>query len=164
MLQGIYKDSVYYSNLQLPLDPVDYSNFSFEPQPTDSVVVLEDTLPAMLRLNLSEINPTLGNKLLNATVDEMEDSEIFQEFFNGLFIQSQPIYDDGAILYFDLSSAYTKMSLFYSNSEQDSLRYDYLITTTTATVNKYEHEYITANQEFREQVIGGDTSLGQQKF
>ncbi len=164
MLQGIYKDSVYYSNLQLPLDPVDYSNFSFEPQPTDSIVVLEDTLPAMLRLNLSEINPTLGNKLLNATVDEMEDSEIFQEFFNGLFIQSQPIYDDGAILYFDLSSAYTKMSLFYSNSEQDSLRYDYLITTTTATVNKYEHEYITANQEFREQVIGGDTSLGQQKF
>jgi len=164
MLEGISKDSVYFSNLQLPLDPTDYSNLSFEPRPTDSVIIHEDTLPAMLRINLTNISTNLGNKLLNATVEDMEDSEIFQEYFNGLFVQSQPVYNDGAILYFGLSSAYTTLSLYYSNSEQDSLRYDYLITTSTATVNKYEHEYNTASQEFKAQVINGDTSLGQQYF
>ncbi len=164
MLKDISKDSVYYSNLQLPLNPTDYSNFSFEPRPTDSVVYYEDTLPAMLRINLTDISTELGNKLLGATVDDMEDSEIFQEYFNGLFVQSQPVNDEGAILYFGLTSPYTSLSLYYSNSEQDSLRYEYLITTTTATVNKYEHEYNTANQDFKSQVINGDTSLGQQNF
>lgn len=164
MLQGIHKDSIYYSNLQLPLNPTDYSNFSFLPRPNDSIVINEDTIKPLVWMNLSNISTSLGDKLLNATVEEMEDSETFQEFFNGLFIQSQPVYEDGAIVYFGLSSAYSKLSLYYSNSEQDSLRYDYIITTTTATVNKYEHEYNSASADFKEQVINGDTSLGSQKF
>ncbi|MBC8320595.1 MAG: DUF4270 family protein [Bacteroidetes bacterium] len=164
MLEGLHQDSIYFSNLQVPIDPTDYSNFPFVPRPHDSIIVQGDTIPPMLWLNLTDISNNLGNKLLNATVDEMEDSEIFQEYFNGLFIQSQPVYDDGAIVYFSLSSANTKLSLYYSNSVQDSLRYDYYITTTTATVNKYEHEYNIASPDFIAQVIHGDTSLGTQKF
>lgn len=164
MLQGIHRDSIYYSNLQIPLNPTDYSNFSFMPRPNDSIVIDGDTIRPLVWMNLSNISTSLGDKLLNATVEEMEDSETFQEFFNGLFIQSQPVYEDGAIVYFGLSSAFSKLSLFYSNSEQDSLRYDYIITTTTATVNKYEHEYNSASPDFKSQVINGDTLLGSQKF
>ena len=177
MLDSISKDSIYYSNLQLPLDPTDYSNFTFSPRPNEDVILLPDgdslsadTLPAMLRLNLSNISTSLGNKLLNAADDKMEDSEAFQKFFNGLFVQSQPVYDDGAIAYFGLSSEHSKLSLYYrslqtdTSTSEDTLRYDYIITTTTATVNKYEHDFNTAAPDFRAQVIDGDTTLGQQKF
>ncbi len=170
MLENIDKDLPYYSNLQVDLNSVDYSNFAFEPRPNGRVVIQEDTLPAVLQLNLTDINTSLGYKLLNIDSSYMTDSETFQDFFNGLFIQSQPVYNDGAIMYFGLSSAYSSMSLYYRSKQsdtatsEDTLRYDYLITSTTAAVNKYEHEYNTADQDFKNQVIFGDTLLGAQKF
>ncbi len=166
MTQGISKDSIYYSNLQRTINPTDYSNLSFEPHPTDSVylVYTKDTVAPMLWVNLSNQSTALGEKLLNASVGEMEDSQKFQEYFKGLFIQSQPVYEDGSIVYFGLTTANTVLSLYYGNSEHDSLRYDYLVTTTTATVNKYEHDYTTADPNFKSQVLGGDTTLGAQRF
>ncbi len=170
MLEGIHKDSVYYSNLQRTLNPIDYSNFVFVPALSDSVIINTDTIPPVLRLNLSDINPSLGEKLLNASEAEMDSLGTFQEFFKGLFIQSQPIYEDGAIIYFGLTSVNTKLSLYYSSKAndtadlQDSLRYDYYISSTTATVNKYEHDYNTAAPEFKSQVLYNDTLLGAQQF
>ena len=172
MTQGIHKDSVYYSNLYRTLNPIDYSNFSFIPRPSDSVILIpsNDTIAPVLRLNLSNINPSLGEKLLNASPEQMDSLDVFQEFFKGLFVQSQPIYEDGTIIYFGLSSSNTKLSLYYSSRAndtadmQDSLRYDYYISSTTATVNKYEHDYTTADPVFKAQVLNGDTLLGLQKF
>jgi|FLOH01.1.fsa_nt_gi hypothetical protein len=178
MLERIYSDSIYYSNLQIPLDPMDYSNFAFSPRPNENILfpnpvsdtLPPDTIPPMLILNLSNISTALGEKLLNATVDDMEDSEIFQEYFKGLFVQSQPVYDDGSMLYFGLSAENSRLTLYYRSKEtdtstvEDTLSYTYIITTTTATANKYEHEYNSASTDFKSQVINGDTSLGSQQF
>lgn len=173
MIESIYKDSVYYSNKQVAIDPIDYSNFTFIPRPNDSIQQISDdtTMVApMLRINLTNINTGLGQKLLDATIEQMEDLEIFQDFFKGLFIQSQPIYTDGTIVYFMLSSSNTMLSLYYSSKQsdtsvlQDSLKYNYYISSTTATINKYEHEYNSASPDFKSQVIDGDTLLGSQKF
>ena len=172
MLEGINKDSIYYSNLNRDLNPIDYSNFAFSPEPTKKVILLpnNDTIDAVLRLNLSDINTSLGEKLLSATPEQMDSLQVFQEFFKGLFVQSQPVYEDGSIIYFGLPTSNTKLSLFYSSKAtdtsawEDSLRYDYYISTSTATVNKYEHDYTTASPEFTAQVINKDTSLGVQQF
>lgn len=178
MLDNISKDSIYYSNLQLDLDPTDYSNFAFSPRPNQNIIIPStihdtlppDTLPPMLRINLSNISTDLGNKLLHATVAEMENNQTFQEFFKGLFVQSQPVYDDGTIVYFGLSTKDSRLSLYYrslqsdTSTEEETLMYNYIITTTTATVNKYEHDYNSADPDFKAQVINGDTLLGQQKF
>ena len=172
MTESIYKDIAYYSNKQVAIDPIDYSNFSFSPRPYDSVIIVpgNDTLPPMLRLNLTKLNTSLGEKLLNATIEQMDDLETFQEFFKGLFVQSQPVNDDGTIVYFGLSSTNTRLSLFYSSKPNDTsdmqegLVYNYYISSTTATINKYEHEYNTADQDFKNQVIFGDTLSGAQKF
>lgn len=164
ILDNLDSDSTYYSNVEINQDVIDYSNFSFSPRPNDSIIVNEDTLPAALRINLSDISTDLGERLLNATVDEMVDNETFQEFFNGLFIQSLPIDEDGGLVYFGLTSSNSKLSLYYGNSENDSLRFDYYITSSTATINKYEHNYDIADLDFKNQVINGDTLLGAHKF
>jgi len=174
MVENIYADKVYYSNKQVAINPTDYSNFTFSPRMNDSIIeLLPDTIKKHapgIRINLSDIDPSLGQKLLDADSTQMDSLSTFQAYFNGLFIQSQPIYEDGTIIYFGLTSSNTKLSLYYSSRPndtsdiQDSLRYDYNITSTTATINKYEHNYTTAAQEFKNQVLNNDTLLGAQQF
>ncbi len=170
MLESISKDSVYYSNLQRTLNPVDYSNFTFLPRPNDSIFINDDTIVDVFRLNLSDINTSLGEKLLNATTDQMDSLGTFQEFFKGLFVQSQPIYDDGAMLYFGLSTPSTKLSLYYRSRasdtavNEDTIVYNYYVSSSTATVSKYEHDYNTASADFKAQVLNHDTTLGAHEF
>ncbi len=166
MLRSLSDDSIYYSNLQLPLGPTDYSNFSFVPRPNDSSLIHGDTSISrpVLRINLTNQSTELGWKLLNADTTIMENTESLRAYFAGLFVQSEPIYEDGGMVYFGLSSEYSLLSLYYSNSEEDSLRFDYLITAATVTVNKYEHDYSSASIDFTAQVVNKDTLLGQSKF
>ncbi len=164
MMESISRDSIYYSTLQLPIGSTDYSDQSFIPRFNDSIIVDGDTISSVIRLNLTGFDASLGEKLLNASEEDMESSENFKEFFNGLFIQSQPVNYDGGLIYFSLSSSDTKLTLYYSNDDDDSLSYDYIITTATANVSKYEHNRNNAEFSFREQVVNGDTILGQEKF
>lgn len=164
MMESISGDSAYYSNLQLPLGSNDYSNHTFVPNMHDSIAIGEDTIPPVLRLNLTNSNPALGQYLLDADSNQMEDTEVFRDYFAGLFVQSQPVYEDGVIVYFGLTSQYSVLTLYYQNDEEDSLSYDYIITSATATVNKYEHDYNSASSEFKAQLLNGDTASGQNKF
>ncbi len=173
MLEGLDIDISYYSNLQLPVSSADYSNLSFVPRPSDSVYIEGDTLPPMLRLNLTDTDPYLGNKLLTADSMTMSSTEEFQNYFKGLFVQSEPVNVKGAMAYFDLYSSSiaingTVLALYYTYVDDSSVtqheRYDYNVTTATPTVNKYEHDRISASPDFTAQVIDGDTTLGQQKF
>ena len=163
MKEGINQEQVYYSNLHVPIYPTDYGNISFQPRPNDSIVDGEDTIPPLLRMNLSNINPQLGEKLLSATAGEMEDSDIFRDYFEGLFVIAEPVSNSGCITQFDLTSSLSRMILFYHNADAQNLRFDYLITTTAARVAKYEHDFSTGDPDFRQQ-IDGDTTLGAKKF
>lgn len=165
MLKNIDNDSIYYSTFQIPIGQTDYSDYAFSPRPGDSVGTdTLDRLPPMLRLNLTNLSTELGEKLLNADTTDMESSASFQTFFNGLFIQSEPAFDDGAIVFFELSATQSKMILYYHNDEEDSLSYDYIITSSTANVSKYEHSRLNAASDFRAQTVDGDTTMGQEKF
>ncbi len=164
MNEDINRDSTYYSNRDLQHYDDNYSSFSFQPRPNDSVIFDGDTLAAHIRINLTQLNTALGEKLLGATEAEMEDAETFKAFFNGLYLTPGVVSSAGALAYFDLTMAASKMTIYYSNSVQDSLQYDYLVSTSTARVNFYEHDYTNASSEFKQQVIQGDTALGLQKF
>jgi len=164
MEEGINQEQVYYSNLHVPIYPTDYGNISFQPRHNDSIVDGEDTIPPMLRMNLSKTNPQLGEKLLAASSGEMEDSDIFREYFKGLYVIAEPVSNSGCITKFDLTSSLSRMILFYHNNDAQDLRFDYLITTGEARVSKYEHNYSTGDADFRQQVVGGDTTLGAKKF
>lgn len=161
--QNINKDSAYYSNINLPVGSTDFSNFSFIPRPSDSVILGLDTLPPMLRVNLTA-SPELGEYLLAAPESAMASNEAFQEYFNGLFVTTDPVADGGALLSFDILSNYSEMLLYYSNDDQDSLRFDYMVTLLNVTIGKYEHDFSTGDIDFSKQILDGDTALGAQNF
>ncbi len=168
MAEGIETETAYYSNLQLQLYSGDYGNTNFIPDPFDSIIIGEDTLRSVLRLNLSNNNPSLGEKLLAAdTLTDMADNDVFQDFFKGLYVVGGPVDNSGSIAQFNLTSSLSKMTLYYRN-ETDTFKvtkqFNYNITSGAARVSKYEHEFSTGDQEFTQQVVQGDTTLGAGKF
>lgn len=166
MSEGLDAEEIYYSNLNLDLYPYDYGDISFEARPNDSVIVDDELIAPVLRLNLSEKNPALAEKLLNATVEQMEDSEIFRDYFKGLFVIAEPVAESGCIAEFDLTSPRSRLTLYFHNSEagEEGLVFDYNITTASARVAKYEHDFNTGSTDFQQQVVEGDTMLGADKF
>jgi hypothetical protein len=86
-------------------------------------------------------------------------------FFNGLYLIADPIVSGGALAMFNLPVNMSRMTIYYSNNEQDSLRYEYFITTAEARFNTFDHfDYADADPQFVSQVITGDTLLGEQQL
>ncbi|MEA3476642.1 MAG: DUF4270 domain-containing protein [Bacteroidota bacterium] len=160
--ESMFKDSVYYSIHNIPNEGVELANLSFYPKPTQPVAVGDDTIPAQLRIQMSE---EFGNALLNASSSVYLDNESFQEFFKGFYMATEAVGSDGSILYFDLLSTQSKMVIYYRNDEQDSLQFTFVINDNCARFMNYNHyEYIDANPDFKAQVLNGDTSLGDQQL
>ena len=165
MLKGIYKDSAYYSPRSFEVGNTDFSDYSFVPRPHDSVYFLGDTLPALIRINLSDLSTELGERLLSAdSATDMVDNEAFLEFFKGLYLTPSAISSTGSLAYFNLISGGSKLSIYYSNQEDDSLRYDFIISSSAARFNKYEHDFTNASVDLRQQIVNGDSALGEQNF
>ena len=160
----------YYSNHIFQTGAEDYMNYSFLPRPNDSTQVIDSVAGdtnmygAVQRFDLSSFNPGLGAKLLAADSLQMSSSTEFRNYFNGLFIITEPISSDGSLLRFDLADAKSGLIIYYSNDTADSLAYGYTISSFTPRVSRYEHNYFNADAEFKNQVINGDTSLGTNKF
>ena len=158
-------DTTYYSNYNFQMFDVDYADMQFIPKPHDSIVVNGDTLPPMIRVNLSKTYPDLAEKILNADTADLEDGDAFIKFFKGLYITTEPVTSGGALIPIDLISRGSRLALYYSNDEDDSLVYNfYVAALASPRVNTYKHDYTLAADDFKQQVLNGDTTLGEQKF
>jgi hypothetical protein len=161
--EDFFVDSVYYSNVNFETGDVDFANFNFVPRPNDSVVVEGDTIDAVLRVPLTN-SPALGEYLLNAPEEAMENSENFIDYFKGLYLVTEAVDEGGSLVYFNLLPNTSRMTIYYSNDENESLRFEYLISSSNARVGKYMHNFDNGSPEFKQQVLEGDTSLGKEKF
>ena len=167
MLTGLDFLDEYYSNTVIPVASTDYANFQYIPRPHDSTYIGDDTLAPMLRINLSNVNTDLGNKLLHADSLDLKTDSAFTAFFHGLYFVTEPVSEGGSINPFNLlvgNENSSKMIMYYHNDTVDSLNFHYIINQFTPRFNKYEHDFTMAESEFKAQVVGGDTSLGLQKF
>jgi len=156
-------DSIYYSTSVVPHKSTVLAERDFTPNINDSVVVNGDTLAPHLRINLAGLTDELALKLLAADSSIMSSNETFSDYFNGLRIEAQEISSGGGIVYYDLIHSMSRMELYYHNDEDDSLQFDYTISSYSARFGNFYHDYDQADMEFRNQVIFGDTTMGEQK-
>ncbi len=164
MQEPIYGDSIYYSNNTVPVSDIDYANYEFIPGPNDSVVIDGDTVTPLVWVNLSDINPSMGEYILQADTAAMSDINTFNEYFNGLYITFSPVNEGGSLVHYDFLNNKSKMTIYYSNDEQDSLQFKFYINLATAFFSNYTHDQSTGSTEFVQQVVDGDTALGREKF
>ena len=160
MSEMIYIDSNYYSYYSTDYYPELIASKTFTANLVDSVVVDGDTLPPHVRINLSATNPAFAEKLLAAGPDDLNTQDNFLEYFNGLYLKVHEVSSGGAIISFDLLSSLSEMVMYYSNDEEDSLDFYFGISSFAARYGQFQHNYSVAQPVFREQVIDGDTSLG----
>lgn len=131
MTNDLYVDSTYYSNLNMtglynPAATV--GDLSYYPKPG------QDSL-------LIRMSDEFGNKLLNTDTANLSTNTAWLAYFKGLYLQSQPVDQDGSIVYFDLTGGLSRLTLYYHNDAADSLQYELVINTDCSWVNLFRHDY-----------------------
>lgn len=163
--EQLFYDSSYYSRRLTPYDPTDYADYNLKVRPVSPFITGSDTIAPAFRVRLSDLSPNLGNKILQASEENLESTAKFQEYFKGLFVTADHVNAGGAIAYLNLPSNLSRMTIYYRNDDQDSLRYELFLTGSTARYNYFDHQdYQNASTEFRQQVLEADTSLGKTKL
>jgi hypothetical protein len=142
--QNLYKDSSYYSNkLSQYYTTQIIGSANVIPDVNDSVMVGTSKFPPHLRINLSTVmfQHFLDDPAYTASYNS---NASFISVFKGIYIKSSsaPSSGQGAILYFDLASAYTRLTLYYHNDSIDSLSCNFPITKDVcARYTHFEHDY-----------------------
>jgi hypothetical protein len=157
----LFIDSAYFSNESKAVMSTLLAQKTYTPNLTDSVTVDGEKVAPHLRINLSSITNELALKLLAAPADSMASNTSFVNYFHGLYIAAEPTMAGGSIVYFDLMSVVTGLSMYYHNALSDSLRFDYVINSSCARFGNFTHDYSLADPAFKAQVLDKDTSLGQ---
>jgi len=136
LTEDIYEDSAYYSNSNFDYHPIELASVSIAPVDQDSVV----------RIKLDS-----SNSVFSANDSFFVDNAAFQDFFKGFYISTDTSMS-GGILYLDMLSSYTKLTLYYN----DSMSFDFLIDAESARSNKFVHDYTGTEVESQLQ----DSALG----
>ena len=162
--EKIIGDSIYYSTNNFDHKNQELSsNYSFTPNPKDSVLVDTTAMAPHIRIKLDH---SLAEKLITATDEQMGDIDEFKDFFKGLYVKANPVDNPGtgSISYLGLTSSLSKLTLYYHNDSIDSTAFNYTVNTGTARVNHFNHYgYQEASPDFKQQVLQGDSTLGNQK-
>ena len=99
----------------------------------------QDTTVQEISVRLSD---QLGNMLLHADSLDMINNDAFLNYFKGLYIESQPAQLGGGLVY--LKAQASLLNVYYHNADTDSMAYSYIVTTNSADVPYFDHDYTNA--------------------
>jgi hypothetical protein len=134
LTHDLYFDSTYYSNLDIngyydPAAPL--AEFSYQPQPDQDSVLIK----------LAE---SFGQNILNVDTAYLNNNTTWLTFFRGLYLEAQPVEQNGSLISFNFSGGSSRLTLYYHNAENDSLTYEIIINTNCTWLNLFEHDYSQA--------------------
>ena len=137
ILEDMYADSTYRSNMTLSCDELELANQTFSPRPHTAPDTILDR--GVLRI---PINPSLGEKFIE-NESELASNTQFQEFFKGLHVQCDITNAEAAICYFNMTHSYTYLRMYYHN-DIDTLHYDFKVSSSDVRFNHYHHDFTAA--------------------
>lgn len=158
-------NETYYNYSEVSTDPVDQAGgFQFHPHPrTKSNVVGNDTVPQpIVRIPLSL---DLGNYLVGLDTLAYSRPDLFKEYFKGLYVTCDPVGQGGAISYINLTNnSFSMLQLYYHDAAtpDKAMRYSFFVTSSDAYFNHFDHDYTQGSQAFTDQLLDGQTALGQE--
>lgn len=153
----------YYSNSILPVLPTAIGEATFIPNLKEADSVNNQAVRPHLRVTLTQ---EFANKLLSASDSTLSSNKYFIDVFKGLFIDAEPIApgSPGSILHFDMLNEMSRVALYYHN-DKDTLSIKFLINSSCARFNNYNHYgYASAAPELLQQFAGDTATIHQQVF
>ena len=142
LTQSIDPDANYYGTHDLAqyASNVPLAEYSFKPK-VQLDTVYKDTVYQLVGVKLDN---SLAQKLISADSLDMVNNEAFLEYFKGLYIQPEKVSHGGAIVSLDMIPTSTfqgsALVLYYHN-DNDTLSRAYYITSFSARVNSFKHDY-----------------------
>lgn len=106
------------------------------PNSTDSQYVYGVKIAPHLRVPL---NMSFGNKILQADTNQLKDNSTFLELFKGFYITASSNVQGNGLMYLDLTSVVSGISLYYHNNDADSLTFS--IPVSGVAVNHFDNIY-----------------------
>lgn len=149
--QELNKDSTYYSNTSIGYDQL-IGKYKIKPDSKDTIL--------RIKLDTAFFRSYILNQSGQST---LASESAFKSYFKGIYVT--PSISTGKpnrILYFALTSAYTRLHIYYSNHtsgstfHDTSLVYDLAIDNNSARINRFYHNY--AGTPIAAQLL--DSSLG----
>lgn len=137
---GLNYDSKYLSSFNVKslagTEPI--GSGSFTPKfRTDSTLV--DTTQQVISVRL---NNSFGNSLLGIDSLDMTTNDKFLSIFKGLYIGTTPINRKGSLVSIDATSS--MIVLYYHDATKDTLGFAYKVSTNSANISSYVHDYTLA--------------------
>jgi len=140
LTSGLNYKSIYLSSFNIKniasTEPI--GTGSFIPKfRTDSLKT--DTTEQVISLRLKN---SFGSYLLGVDSLKMTDNDAFLNVFKGLYIGSSPINRRGTLV--SVKAASSMIVLYYHDSQKDTLGFAYRVTSNSANVSGYVHDYTQA--------------------
>ena len=95
-----------------------------------------DTTIQYVRFNL---DPSLGNRLLKMDSLKMVSNDEFLKYFKGLYIEADASGRKGTLI--GLTTTASAIGLYYHTAKKDSLFFAYNVTSNSANVAAFTHDY-----------------------
>ncbi len=164
--ENIYNDSVYYSNRNFIAKSTALGTKNYKPSPDDSLVIQNiredkaDTIARIhphLRIRLSDV---FGNELISKSGQTaLSTNAAFIDAYKGFYITANKLSGDGGIMSFDLTNTNRSYIVLYYKTPTDTTNFIFNINSSSANVNKYEHDYTGTDVALQL----ADSSLGNDK-
>lgn len=135
--EPFFKDTAYYQSQTFQTEATPLATINgFVPNLTDSLVVNDSTKFAPgLRIRLSDA--FAYEILAGSGQNNLSSDAAFKSFLNGLYIAPDTTAPGDGLVYFNLFSANSKLTLYYNGGQS----FDFLINANSASVNKFSHDY-----------------------
>lgn len=167
LADSLVSTNLYYQFSEVADKGIDLANgFQFHPHPkTYTTVSGNDTInQPVIRIPLMN---SFGEQLALADSTVYSNTDAFKRFCYGLKISCESVNQDGCICYINpTSNTVTQLKIYYREtpSSENQMRYDFYITSEDTYFNQYQHDYTLGSADFVQQVIQGETALGQQQL
>lgn len=143
ILEDMYVDSTYRSNMVLECDETELANHVFSPRPHTAPDTILDR--GVLRI---PINPALGQKFID-NESELASNTKFKQFFKGLRVKCDVTNAEATICFFNMTHSYTYLRVYYHNNT-DTLHYDFRVTSSDVRYNHYYHDFSNSEITFND--------------
>ncbi|MCP4551468.1 MAG: DUF4270 domain-containing protein [Bacteroidetes bacterium] len=158
----------YYSNDKVSHYGEELASITFQPKPNTPILQTDPdtiTIEPFIEFDLLSQSTQFADKILSTPLEILQDPDSFLEYINGLCVIAEPVNEGGAILYFNLLSAESDLTIKYRNDTSTDAVYKIPLVDSTTRFNNYDHNnYLDASDDFKAQVLAGDASLGQENI
>jgi len=158
--ESLVYDTSYYSSTSVALKSSELAGLTTDFRPRDSIMVDTVLVKPQLRIRLSD---EFGNSILNAPAEAKESVQGFLDFMKGLYIRPEPVSTGGAIVFFDLLDAQSRLNLYYKNAAGEAKTYVFFINTACARFMNFDHDYSLGDPDMFAQ-LEGNTALGAERL